>query len=283
MISFKTCIELIHVLDGYNNQVIDRIFYVFGIDDLIHPANGRITTSDKINKLLIHLKYPPLKGPFSESVRMDLLQYLVDHYYRYLNNPLKEDTYIESKNMYVRYEDLFTYYHLPLCNSLKLDGFSVHANVIKKSLPSEIQEAKTENELFTLLNKYGFLVAKGHLEQARNNHAQGNWAGANAQFRPFVESLLISICSIILPSNNCNTASAAIKLLGSTANPPFLLSTLNEIDNNNCRTPYVEGLWKRLHPAGVHPGLSDNEDSTFRYHTSIVFAHYLLKRLEKRI
>jgi hypothetical protein len=76
MISFKTCIELIHVLDGYNNQVIDRIFYVFGIDDLIHPANGRITTSDKINKLLIHLKYPPLKGPFSESVRMDLLRYL---------------------------------------------------------------------------------------------------------------------------------------------------------------------------------------------------------------
>jgi len=149
-------------------------------------------------------------------------------------------------------------------------------------LPNKIEEAKTESELFTLLNKYSFSTTKGHLEQAITIHSQGNWAGANGQFRPFIESLLIDICRIILPNNKCENTNAAINLLSKTANPPFLRSDLNEVENPNCSKPFIEGFWKRLHPEGTHPGLSDEEDSTFRYHITIVVAYYLLKRLSSR-
>lgn len=282
MISFKTCLELISVVDKYVPKVIDRIFVVFGIEHLVHPTYGKFSTDDKINILLKQLKYPPEKGPFTSSFRMDLLQYMVDHFYRYEENPDNGDYKFYKGDNYIEYEDLFSHKHKPLANSLKRDGYIIKEHTIKKQLPVEIEEAETENELFLLLDKFKFTTTKGHLEQAISNHSQGNWAGANSQFRPFVESLLIDICKSILPNNKCESAASAIKLLSKSASPPFLKSELNEIENSKCDTPFIEGLWKRLHPEGVHPGLSGSEDSTFRYHISIVFAHYLLKRLENK-
>lgn len=182
----------------------------------------------------------------------------------------------------VRYEDRFSYKYQSLANSLKRDGYIIKETTIKKMLPAEIEEAKTESQVFTLLKKFNFLTTKGHLEQAIYNHSQGNWAGANGQFRPFIESLLIDICKAVLPNNKCESANTAINLLSKTANPVFLRSDLNEVENSNCNKPFIEGFWKRLHPEGTHPGLSDEEDSTFRYHLTIVVAYYLLNRLAQR-
>lgn len=283
MLSIKTCIELVSVIDNYSSRIIDRIFSAFDLEYLIHRANGKLTSDDKINLLLKQLKYPPEKGPFSDSFRMDLLQFMMDHFYRYEDNP-KTSTYKSYKGEnYIEYEDLFSHKHQPLSYSLKRDGYIIKERIIKKLLPEEIEEAKTENELYYLLDKFHFNVTKGHLIQAINNHCLGNWAGANGQFRTFIESLLIDICKTLLPSNKCDNASSAIKLLSKSVHPPFLKPELNEIENNKCDKPFVEGLWKRLHPEGNHPGLSDEEDSTFRYHITIVFSHYLLKRLEKLI
>ena len=75
---------------------------------------------------------------------------------------------------------------------------------------------------------------------------------------------------------------SSIILLSKTVSPAFLRADLNEVENNNCNKPFIEGFWKRLHPEGNHPGLSDEEDSTFRYHISIVVALNLLNRLTKR-
>ncbi|MBL7893515.1 MAG: hypothetical protein JNL63_12850 [Bacteroidia bacterium] len=282
MFSLKTNVELIYVIEQFSHSEIDRMLNIFGWGILLYPPDLNMTKVKKTNYILNYLKTPQ-KGPYTESLQMDILQYLIDNFYRNKPDPKNLNYAVYQNPNETKYEDLFSFNHNALTYSLKRDGFVIKGREVRKILPNEIVEARTEDELVQLLNKFKFTITKGHLEQAINNHAQGNWAGANSQFRPFIESLLIDICKKILPQNNCESGATAIKLLSLTANPTFLKSELNEIENSKCDKPFVEGLWKRLHPEGTHPGLSDEEDSTFRYHISIVFAHYLLKRLDKRL
>ncbi len=283
MLSLKTNLELVAVINGYSEKIIDRIFYSFGIEHLMNPTNSRLTKDNKINILIKTVKSPPPKGLYSDCFNMDLLQYMVDHFYRYEDEPKNKNSMLYDSSLdHIPYEDKFSFKYRVLANALKRDGYIIKSRSIKKMLPEEIEEAKVESELMRLLDKFNFSVAKGHLGQAIQNHSQGNWAGANGQFRPFIESLLIDICKFILPNNKCESTNAAISLLSKTANPPFLRNDLNEVENPNCKKPFIEGFWKRLHPEGTHPGLSDEEDSTFRYHLTIVVAYYLLKRLARR-
>jgi len=39
-------------------------------------------------------------------------------------------------------------------------------------------------------------------------------------------------------------------------------------------------VFKRLHPQGAHPGLSDEEDSTFRLHMVLLLCWLFLRRLD---
>jgi hypothetical protein len=59
MLSYKTCVELIYVIDEYVDDVIDRIFSVFGITHLISPLMGRFNRNQKLDILLRTLKFPP--------------------------------------------------------------------------------------------------------------------------------------------------------------------------------------------------------------------------------
>ncbi|WP_445957795.1 hypothetical protein [Yeosuana sp.] len=264
-------------------EEIERIFLVFKLEYHLFPTNDRNNSNSKrVNILLSNLNSNNLEGPFTASFQMDLLQYVIDNYYRDKEDIINR-LFKYSDEVKVKFEDKFSVKFKKLANSLKQDGFVVKGNHIQKLLPQEIEEARTDSELISLLIKLGFDTTKGHLEQAVNNHLNSNWAGANSQFRTFIESLLIEIVKYILPENNCNSASSAINILAKTISPPFLRVDLNEVETSQCKKPFVEGLWKRLHPEGNHPGLSDEEDSTFRYHITIVFAHYLLKRLEKRL
>lgn len=212
------------------------------------------------------------------------MQFVVEHFYR-IEDRNGNSTYVFYDQHFGRVSDSnsFSYKFLSLANSLKRDGYVVMDRVVKKMLPKDIEEAQTENQLNLFLRKFGFTISKGHLEQAIKNHSQGNWAGANSQFRAFIESLLMDISNYIIPKNTCESAAKAIKLLSHTANPPFLKSELNEIENKNCTNPFIEAFWKRLHPEGSHPGLSDENDCTFRYHITIVVAYYFLQRLTSRI
>lgn len=282
MLSLKTSLEIIDVIDGYSEKIIDRIYFSFDIEHLIHPTYGKLSKDAKIGILIKTVKRPPSKGPYTDSFNMDLLQYMVDHFYRYQDEPQNKNSHFYDSSLdHINYEDRFSYKYSALANALKRDGYTIKARVIKKMLPEEIEEAKIESELMLLLDRFDFKVTKGHLDQAILNHSQGNWAGANGQFRPFIESLLIDICKFVLPNNKCESAGSAINLLSKTANPPFLRGDLNEVETPNCNKPFIEGFWKRLHPEGTHPGLSDEEDSTFRYHITIVVAYYFLKRLNK--
>jgi hypothetical protein len=130
--------------------------------------------------------------------------------------------------------------------------------------------------------KFRFDTAKGHFEQAISAYARGEWASANAQLRSFIESLFDSIAKLLtddkmnLPATGHQSREFLVKL-----NPPFLLTDLNEWEVGG-KGGFVQGFMRRLHPKGSHPGLSDEEDSTFRLYLVIIVASHYLRRLDKR-
>ncbi len=139
-------------------------------------------------------------------------------------------------------------------------------------MPIVVQEA----ELESLLSKHGFSVAKGHYIQAVAAHGRGEWAAANAQLRSFVEDLFNQLQDKICPGN-CTTSQQKKQAL---ADCGFFSSNYNEFLSNS--TGFVEGFWKRLHPSGSHPGLSEELDSTFRLHLVILVAHYFMVRFDTK-
>lgn len=277
MLSRRTCLEISYVLEDLREEEIDRIFILADIT----TYKGGKNKASKISTLLDFCKSNLSKGPLGNTWQMDLLQLLVSAFYR-KNQPQPEwETVDINYEMYgVVHADYFAHKYPMLSNSLRQDGFVIKGELIQKMLPEEIAEVRTENELEKLLIQFSFTVAINHLREARDNHARGNWPAANAMFRSFIESLLIETAKLLISSFSGNGASQAIKALAVELEPPFLAESLNEIRKD--RAGFVEALWNRLHPHGSHPGTSDEEDSTFRYHISVVLAHYLLKRLQAR-
>jgi len=267
MLSKRTLLEIIEIVENWTVAEVDRMLLTFEIEIPRNPKGENISKAKKANVLLDFLYSNEHKGPFTDNAQVDSVQYILEKYER------KETIFFEKD---------FIKSHHRLYNSLKRDGYTINNATLVSLLPEELIEANVENELFRLLKRYSFNTAMGHLEQAIENHSNGNWAGANGQFRTFTESLLISISNHLIPNRTCISFGDALVWLSNPKmlNPVLLSEQLNEVPSSSCDKPFINGLWKRLHPTGPHPGLSDEEDSTFRYHTLIVFARYLLKRIE---
>jgi hypothetical protein len=133
---------------------------------------------------------------------------------------------------------------------------------LRRSLPEMLDLPAADDEVHALLNKHGLVTPLGHLEQAINAHTRGEWAAANGQARSFIESLLDEIAYLLDPNapRGENQGEARRQLLANLA-APFLSRNLNEWSDDG--KSFVNGVFKRLHPQGAHPGLSDEEDSTF--------------------
>ena len=282
MLSTKTLLELIKVADKLTHPEINRIVSVFNFTPIL--PNEKNTVMSKTTKIFNDLRYYPenKQGPFSSNIQIDLIQYLVNDFFdKHLGyEEGREEIYVGGPR--VNFENAFSVSNKEFSNSLKRDGYIISGKTIKKLLPEAITEAESESELMVSLDKYTFSRTKGHLLQGIANHSQSNWASANSQFRTFIESLLTEISNFLLPGNPVTTAAQAIKTLAETVKPPFISKDLNEYPDNKDSDSFVYGLWTRLHPDGSHPGLSDEDDCSFRYHISIVFANYLLRRLSER-
>lgn len=154
--------------------------------------------------------------------------------------------------------------------------------VLKRMLPENIPGTdfrEAENELAGLLNKHGFDVPKGHLTQALAAFQRGEWSSANGELRNFYESYLNEIANA-LGYEGADSSKARRDFLGAKLDPPFLLADYNEWDAQ--KTQFVQGLMNRMHPHGGHPGLSEEEDATFRLQISLVTARLFLRRYSKR-
>jgi len=152
-----------------------------------------------------------------------------------------------------------------------------------RMLPSDVPGLdfrEAESEVTLLLDRHGFTVAKGHLKQAVSAFGRGEWSSANGELRKLHESYLDEIATDLGYVGSDNSK-ARRDYLG-RLQPPFLLVDYNEWHPNNQKPQYVQGLMSRMHPHGGHPGLSEEEDATFRLQISLVTARLFLRRFDHR-
>lgn len=138
---------------------------------------------------------------------------------------------------------------------------------------------EAESEIMRLLERHGFTTSKGHLRQALSAFNRGEWSSANGELRNFYESYLNEIADELGYSGTQNSK-AKRDFLGSGVTPPFLLAEYNEWDSQ--KTQYVQALMNRMHPHGGHPGLSEEEDATFRLQISLITARLFVRRFDQR-
>jgi len=165
-----------------------------------------------------------------------------------------------------------------LVRSLRQDGYVVDNGRLVRALAVPINFTEIDDEVHSRLDRLGFQTPKGHLDQAVKNHRARLWAPANGQLRAFFVSLFDEAAQRLDPARAAaaKTEENRRQLLASL-NPPFLLTALNEwsADGKN----FINGVLKRLHPQGAHPGLSDEEDCTFRLQLVLIVSRMLLRRL----
>jgi hypothetical protein len=170
-----------------------------------------------------------------------------------------------------------------LDRALARDGFTVERGLLRRSLPEALDLPKADDEVHVLLAETRLDVPLGHLNQGIAAHARGDWAAANAQFRAAVESLFDGIAVRLAERLGLEAPPAGneSRIWLSRSHPPFFLPELNEWTGRG--TGFFEGLFRRLHPQGAHPGLSGEVDSTFRLHLVLLTSRTLLRRLVERL
>lgn len=152
-----------------------------------------------------------------------------------------------------------------------------------RMLPDDVPELdfrEAESEVVRLLDRHGFSVSQGHLRQAMTAFSRGDWSAANGELRKLYEGYLNEIAERLGcdPGESSKSKRAYLGQL----NPPFLLSEYNEWDKNDGKPQYVQRLMNRFHPHGGHPGLSEEEDATFRLQVSLITARLFLRRFDQR-
>ncbi|SFL20803.1 hypothetical protein [Pseudomonas sp. NFACC46-3] len=169
-----------------------------------------------------------------------------------------------------------------LLRGLALDGYVISWSddtrkpLLRAALPREVDLPAADDEVHQLLKQFGFLVPLGHLDQAIDAHARGDWAAANSQIRTFLEGLLSDIASHIDPQKTAELPTSENRRAWLTERG-FLSISRNEWTGDGKN--YLNGLFKMLHTDGSHPGLSDEDHSTFRLHLGIITARTFLRRL----
>lgn len=171
--------------------------------------------------------------------------------------------------------------------SLARDGFVVSWDAgecaqgsppwLRSSLPASVNMPKSDDELHALLKRFGMQMATAHLDQAIDCHTRGDWAAANAQFRTFMEQLINSITAIGFASQDAPTFTMnnRVQLLGRVG---FFSLARGEWAEDG--KGFIQGLLRMLHSDGSHPGLSDEEHSTYKLHLTLLTASTLLRRLQ---
>lgn len=159
--------------------------------------------------------------------------------------------------------------------TLERDGFTIVDRTLRRVLPVELGIAAAEDEVSRILSQPPFEVARGHLAQALDAHGRGDWAAANSQIRVFYEALLDDLAKAIDPAMAAQSGEGRRQRL---ATEGILRIDLNEWGGEGKN--FINGLMKRLHPEGAHPGLSNEKDSTFRLHIVLLTARLLLERWE---
>lgn len=236
--------------------------------------------------------YEELPDGGSAKSRMVALKRFVDkHPLKQVDESILERILVERAILFIPRKDTSYPPWLPppkmppefdrLLRALSQDGFVVTDGELRPELPGDVGLPTAESELERLLGRHGLTTAKGHLDQALKNHAAGNWASANSQIRSFIESLFDDL-AVKLDNTAARKKSGHDRRTHlANLSPPLLDRALNEWNDNG--GGYINGLMNRLHPQGSHPGLSDEEDCTFRLHIVLLSARFFLARFDRAL
>ncbi|OEU66354.1 MAG: hypothetical protein BA863_16075 [Desulfovibrio sp. S3730MH75] len=250
MFSNKTLLEIAKSLNFQTHDEVERFDLEFGLG----VASAGPYLKQKETAVAKHLiANPAALGPNGSALAIELLEHAINRH---------RDSVAFSE----RYCDLD--------HSLEKDGFELTDTSVRRKLPLELPVAEQENQLVSLLNKFGFSIAQGHYQQAVAAHGRGEWAAANAQLRSFVEEFFDRTQDLVCPGSHKTSHDRRTAL----AQSGFFIQGYNEFLFNG--KGFVEGFWNRLHPEGSHPGLSEHADSTFRLHLVILVISHFISRLE---
>jgi hypothetical protein len=260
MFSRATIMDVMFLLrDLHTHATLDTYAYRYGL--------GEVAVGDSKDKKVLgiakHLvENPELPGLLSNNLVYEIVEDVI-------SKALPGTLYFDP--------DLNEFIQYPQLRRLLLkDGFVIKDGQLIRTFDTEFDYSKNETLLENLLNKHQLIVAKGHYNQASNAFNRGDWAACNSQLRSFVEELLNKLAEKI--TGNKPTTSHQAKITLSKSTPPIFYNELNEwLDDG---TGYFETFWKRLHPHGSHPGLSDEDDSIFRLNLVQISTLEVLKRFD---
>ncbi|MCX2698513.1 hypothetical protein [Ochrobactrum chromiisoli] len=264
------------ISDSYSHSDIDVLEVQWGIED----RGGGGSKSARV----VSLSKAAIEGGllvYTESGQISLERAMVEK--ALTNWPTKKDTASWQK----------------LKAGLRFDGFEIvepdeeddvwgrraakASATLIRMLPADAPELdmrEAENEVIQLLRKHRLTTAEGHLSRAMSAFQRGEWSGANGELRNFLESYFNEI-AVLAGCDHTLDSRQKRDFLGGSVTPPFLLADYNEWSPDGKKSPFVQTLMSRMHPHGGHPGLSEEEDATFRLQINLVTARLFLRRLDR--
>lgn len=259
--SRRTVVAGIELMERMTHAELTRSVLKWGPDFLSKVGDENLSVSRRLNNLIKLLDEEPLV----KTAEGDFLQEaVVDESFARFRGPDEVNANLSVPQEAFR-------------RALELDGFRLSDGAIRPAVPAELRTADAADDVSQLLMKHGFLVPQGHLKQALDAHRRSDWAAANSQIRSFLESLFDELAVKIDPT--ASTISTGENRRAKLGKDGFLYGHLNEWSNDGKN--FINGLMKRLHPHGSHPGLSDEADSTFRLQIVVLTAKLLLERFDK--
>jgi len=261
LFSRRTILTATDALVNRTHTAISRFLLEHGLEDKI-GGDSKQSRATGLARYLIN--NPDETNEYGENISDGVITALV-------GEAIRAYSYREAFN----YEQ-FQRSHPDLYRALERDGYTVESGALRGMLPRALGLPQADDDVHALLDQYSFTTTRGHLDQGMAAHDRGDWAAANAQFRAFIESLFDEIarnlgCPAAMATSGQRRTWLAQK------SPPFFIPGLNEWDFQG--GGFMEAFFRRLHPQGAHPGLSDEDDSTFRLHMVLIVSRQLLRRI----
>ncbi len=141
MFSRKTLIELIQALNFWTHAEVERFGLEFNIEDSI---TGTYVKEKETSIVKYLVSNPEAIGPNGSNIAIEIVEYAVKAHRGF-------DSFSES--------------HPDFAHLLDRDGYELTSSGLRKKLPTEFPVVEQENQLISLLEKFGFTTAKGHYER----------------------------------------------------------------------------------------------------------------------
>jgi len=256
--STRTLGCVVEILARRTDTDLRNFFFKYNLLD-IYQQSGELTAKKrKVNDIFQHLLYRV--GDKSAVETLDLI----------VREALKDiHVWLEKRR---GFEEKFSEEFPDLERALSADGFQVHEGELIPVISPIVEPAKEEGLIEKFLNKYGFAVAKNHLEQSYDNYLDGNWEAANAALRSFLQDVFDQIALIIAPEE------AASKEPGGKRRKLLEEKGFIEADTES---KLVSGFFKFAGYKGSHPGISNESDCRLRRYMAVALASYYLEKLGK--